>query len=164
MRKSVLISIFCLTFLTAPWVPYGFEVPHTPLIAYATDFPYVEEEIIFLCNELRKGHGLSPLVHNWEAARVARYKTEDMKNHNYFSHDSPVYGSFFDMLDNFRIPYKSAGENIAMGLPVPQKVVDAWAASSSHRKNILSESFTHAGVGYSTDGKVHYWALILLES
>ena len=124
---------------------------------------YVEEEIVSLCNELRQEHGLSPFVHNWEIARVARYKTEDMKAYGYFSHDSPVYGSFFDTLKNFHIPYQSAGENIAMGFSTPQAVVDAWMASPNHRKNILSESFTQAGVGHSTDGKVHYWTLILLE-
>jgi len=124
---------------------------------------YVEEEVVSLCNALRVKKGLSPLMHNWEAARVARYKTEDMKTHRYFNHDSPVYGSFFDMLKNFHIPYRSAGENIAMGFATPQAVVDAWMASPSHRKNILSESFTQVGVGYSTDGAVHYWTLILLE-
>jgi len=124
---------------------------------------YVEEEIVALCNALREAHSLPPLTHNWEAARVARYKTEDMKSHIYFSHDSPVYGSFFDMLKNFHVPYQSAGENIAMGFSTPQAVVDAWMASPSHRKNILSESFTEAGVGHSKDGTVHYWTLILLE-
>ena len=133
------------------------------LTTVAANNIYVEEEVVSLCNELRIEKGLPPLIHNWEAARVARYKTEDMKTHGYFNHDSPVYGSFFDMLKNFHIPYRTAGENIAMGFATPKAVVDAWMASPNHRKNILSESFTHAGVGYSTDGTVHYWALILLE-
>ena len=133
------------------------------VVVEAAEGTYAEEEVVSLCNEIRQEYGLPPLIKNWEVARVARYKTEDMKSHGYFSHDSPTYGSFFDMLNNFHIPYRSAGENIAMGFTTPQTVVDAWMASPSHRKNILSPSFTQAGVGYSADGTVHYWALILLE-
>lgn len=124
---------------------------------------YVEEELLTLCNEIRKEAGLPPLINNWEAARVARHKSEDMRAYGYFSHDSPVYGSFIDMLNNFHIPYNSAGENIATGMGSAQKVIEAWMASPSHSRNILSRSFTHAGVGYCTDGKGHYWVLILIE-
>ena len=129
----------------------------------ASHINYVEEEIIFLCNELRQERGLPPFLTNWEAARVARHRTEDMMQRGYFSHDSPVYGSFFDMLKNFNIPYHSAGENIATGFTTAQAVVDAWMSSPNHRQNILSRSFTQAGVGYSTEGTAHYWSLILLE-
>ena len=125
---------------------------------------FMEEEIIVLCNELRQSMGLPALTHNWEAARVARYKTEDMKENGYFGHDSPVYGSFFEMLKNFHIPYSSAGENIATGFKCPQAVVEAWMDSPNHRKNILNGNFTQAGVGYTTDGKSHYWAIILLSN
>lgn len=128
----------------------------------AEDPAYVEEEIIALCNELRQDYGLPPLIINWEAARVARHKVEDMKTHNYFGHDSPVYGSFFDMLKNFHITFESAGENIAMGFSTPQSVMEAWLASPDHRRNILNRSFSQAGVGYTTDGINHYWALILI--
>ena len=159
-KKKVFFKVF---FTAATILAIFLSLMFFSAEASFTDVPYAEEEIITLCNILRQEHGLAPLVHNWEAARVARYKTEDMKSNNYFSHDSPVYGSFFDMLENFRIPYKSAGENIAKGLSTPQKVVDAWMASPSHRKNILSKSFSQAGVGYSTNGTVHYWALILLD-
>ena len=124
---------------------------------------YAEEEIIAICNQLRQERGLPPFSINWEAARVARHKTEGMMNHVYFSHDSPVYGSFFDMLNNFNIPYYAAGENIARGFVTPQSVVDAWMASPNHRQNILSKSFTQAGAGYSTDGTSHYWSIIFIE-
>ena len=133
-----------------------------PQPAMAESPLYVEEIIIALCNEHRLERGLPPLEINWEAARVARYKTEDMMAYGYFGHDSPVYGSFFDMLKNFHIPYCSAGENIAAGFPTPEAVVEAWMATPNHRQNILNRKLTQAGVGYSTDGKNHYWALILI--
>ena len=52
-------------------------------------------------------------------------KWQDMKDNNYFSHTSPIYGSPFDMIKNFGISYRTAGENIAKGQATPQAVVNA---------------------------------------
>ena len=92
---------------------------------------------------------------NRELSRVARYKSQDMKDKGYFSHTSPTYGSPFDMMKKFGITYRSAGENIAKGQRTPQAVVNAWMNSSGHRANILNSSFTQIGVGYVADG--NYW-------
>ena len=83
---------------------------------------------------------------------MARYKSQDMKDNNYFSHTSPVYGSPFDMMKNFGINYRTAAENIAKGQATPQAVVNAWMNSSGHRANILNPSFTKIGVGYVQSG------------
>ena len=42
-----------------------------------------------------------------------------------------------------------------MGYDSPTAVVSAWMNSPSHRANILSASFTQAGVGYMANGG--YW-------
>ncbi len=49
-------------------------------------------------------------------------KSQDMIDNNYFSHNSPTYGSPFDMLKKFGISYKTAGENIAMGQKLLKKL------------------------------------------
>ena len=51
-----------------------------------------EQEVIRLVNEIRAENGLKPLTYDWELSRVARYKSQDMKDNRYFSHTSPVYG------------------------------------------------------------------------
>lgn len=114
-----------------------------------------EQEVIRLVNEIRAENGLKTLTYDWQLGRVARYKSQDMKDNRYFSHTSPVYGSPFQMIKNFGITYRSAGENIARGQTTPQAVVNAWMNSSGHRANILNSSFTHIGVGYVADG--NYW-------
>lgn len=114
-----------------------------------------EQEVIRLVNQERAKVGLSPLTYDWELSRVARYKSQDMKDNRYFSHTSPVYGSPFRMMRDFGISYRTAGENIAKGQATPQAVVDAWMNSSGHRANILNASFTHIGVGYVAEG--NYW-------
>ena len=78
-----------------------------------------------------------------------------MKDNNYFDHNSPTYGSPFDMMKQFGISYTSAGENIAQGQQTPEEVVEAWMNSQGHRENIMNASFTHIGVGYVESG--NYW-------
>lgn len=120
-----------------------------------------EKEVIRLVNAERAKAGLKALTEDWELSRVARFKSQDMRDNNYFSHTSPVYGSPFDMIKDFGITYRSAGENIARGQKTPQAVVNAWMNSSGHRKNILNASYTKIGVGYVADG--NYWTQMFIK-
>ena len=120
-----------------------------------------EKKVVELVNEIRTQNGLSKLSHDWELSRVARFKSQDMKDNRYFSHTSPVYGSPFDMIKNFGISYRSAGENIAMGYRTPEAVVNGWMNSSGHRANILSSSYTKIGVGYVKSG--NYWTQMFIR-
>lgn len=126
-----------------------------------TSVTQFEQEVIRLVNEIRKEKGLSPLTYDWQLARVARIKSQDMKDNRYFSHTSPIYGSPFQMMRDFGISYRTAGENIAKGYATPQAVVNAWMNSSGHRANILSASFTKIGVGYVPGG--HYWTQMFIS-
>ena len=119
-----------------------------------------EKEVVRLVNEIRAQRGLKELTYNWELSRVARYKSQDMKDNTYFSHTSPVYGTPFQMMKDFGITYRSAGENIARGQRSPQEVVNAWMNSEGHRANILNTSFTQIGVGYVAAG--NYWTQMFI--
>ena len=119
-----------------------------------------EQEVIRLVNEQRVKNGLNPLTENWELSRVARYKSQDMVDNRYFSHTSPTYGSPFQMIRDFGISFRRAGENIAYGQRTPQAVVNAWMNSSGHRANILNASYTQIGVGYVANG--NYWTQMFI--
>ena len=114
-----------------------------------------EQEVIRLTNVERAKYGLKPLTEDWELSRVARYKSQDMHDRRYFDHNSPTYGTPFQMMKAFGLSYRSAGENIAMGYRTPLSVVTGWMNSSGHRANILNSSYTKIGVGYVADG--NYW-------
>lgn len=120
-----------------------------------------EQEVIRLVNEIRVENGLKALTYDWELSRVARFKSQDMKDNNYFAHNSPVYGTPFQMIKNFGISYRTAGENIAKGYATPQAVVNGWMNSSGHRANILNASYTRIGVGYVANG--NYWTQIFIS-
>jgi len=114
-----------------------------------------ESEVVRLVNEIRAENGLKPLTQDWQLSRVARYKSQDMRDLGYFSHTSPTYGSPFNMMKSFGISYRTAGENIAKGYSTPEAVVNGWMNSPGHRANILNSSYTHIGVGYVASG--NYW-------
>ncbi|MCC5912430.1 MAG: SCP-like extracellular protein [Clostridiaceae bacterium] len=105
-----------------------------------------EQQMVDLVNGAREENGLPPLRVDLEVTRVARIKSQDMEDNNYFSHYSPVYGSPFEMMDSFGINYIHAGENLAGNSSV-EAAHQALMNSSGHRKNILSPDFTHIGVG-----------------
>lgn len=119
-----------------------------------------ENEVISLVNQIRKDNGLKPLTADWELSRVARFKSQDMRDKGYFSHNSPTYGTPFKMIRDFGLNFKTAGENIARGQRTPQAVVDAWMNSSGHRANILKSTYTKIGVGYISNG--HYWTQMFI--
>ena len=117
-----------------------------------------EKEVARLVNVERAKNGLPSLTYNWQLARVARYKSQDMINNNYFAHNSPTYGSPFDMMRSFGLSYTAAGENIAYGQRSPQEVMNGWMNSPGHRSNILNSRYTQIGVGYAKNSNgTKYW-------
>lgn len=120
--------------------------------AITSDMNVDEQEVFDLINRHRTDSGLAALKSDPEVQRIARIKAKEMVDSNYFSHTSPTYGSPFDMLKKFGVPYKSAGENIA-GNSSNSEAVIAWMNSSGHRANILNSSYNYTGIGVVTGSK-----------
>ncbi len=121
-------------------------------------------QVLKLVNVERGKQGLKPLTLDNTLNGIAAEKARDMAEHNYFSHDSPTYGTPFDMMRSFGIDYKSAGENIAAGQRSADEVMQSWMNSSGHRANILNPSYTKLGVGYHAGGsKGTYWVQMFIQ-
>ncbi len=129
----------------------GNESQDTPIVSQM-------EEVLDLVNEERNKQGLNPVMMNAELNHVATLKAMDMRDNNYFDHNSQNYGTPFEMLQRFGIHYSYAGENIAAGQKSAQQVMNDWMNSSGHRANILNANYTHLGVGYVEGGSYGtYW-------
>lgn len=116
------------------------------------------EQVLTLVNNERAKAGLKPLKMSEELRSIANLKARDMADKNYFDHNSPTYGSPFQMLQKFGVHYRAAGENIAAGQRTPEEVMNSWMNSSGHRANILNANFTELGVGYYQGGSYGvYW-------
>lgn len=115
-----------------------------------------DKQLLDLVNKARADNGAKPLAFDAELMKCAIAKAKDMVAKNYFDHQSPTYGSPFDMMRTFGISFKTAGENIA-GNPTVADAFDKWMHSEGHKKNILNPSFNYVGFGIvdsPTYGKV----------
>ena len=123
-----------------------------------------EQQVFELVNQERVKRGLPTFTFDAELSRVARFKSQDMIDKKYFSHTSPTYGSPFDMMQKFGLRFSAAGENIAYGQKTAQEVMNAWMNSAGHRANILSEAYTHIGIGVAKmyNGTL-YWTQMFMN-
>lgn len=103
-----------------------------------------------LLNNDRARYNLSPLIIDPALCRIARIKSEDMRDNQYFAHTSPTYGNVRQMLRQFGYSYSAAGENIAHHATI-EKAQAAFLSSPGHRKNIMSSAYTKVGIGVARD-------------
>ena len=124
-----------------------------------------EQEVLDLINEYRDKNNLPKLQPFSELQKVSKIKAEDIVDNNYFSHVSPRLGTPFEMLVDNNIEYTKAGENLA-GNETPEKAVEAWINSKSHRDNILDSDFEYTGISVIESpvyGKVFVQTFIGIE-
>lgn len=135
------------------------NIPNTPPSeTQVSNLETFKQDVLNLVNAERAKEGLGALVIDSNLSNVAQLKSRDMIDKDYFDHNSPTYGTPFDMMRSFGITYRVAGENIAMGHSTPEEVVEGWMNSAGHRKNIMNPRFTHLGMGIdrAQSGRI-YW-------
>ena len=116
-----------------------------------------EEKLLNLINIDRAAHGLAPLTPDPELSRLARLKSEDMRDRNYFAHESPTWGKARNMLEHFGYDFRGVGENIAHHATV-EKAQAAFMTSDGHRRNILSTAWEKVGIGVCYDRNGYIYA------
>ena len=121
-----------------------------------------------LINQERRGHGLKLLLPDPLLARVARQHSEEMRDLQYFAHESPVPGMAtvadrFMRLFGFRP--RCIAENVARRWGLACELSDAklleshhgLMASPGHRANILYPTVQVMGVGLAANSAEEYW-------
>lgn len=136
-----------------------FAAPSAPLSTAGK-----EQQMVGLINQARSNAGLPPLTVSGQLTAAARAKSADMAVNNYFSHNSPTYGSFTALLSRYGIRYRAAAENIAWNSNGSASAAHhGLMGSSGHRNNILGRNFQYVGVGIHTrsDGRHYYTQLFI---
>lgn len=128
-----------------------------------TDLASLEQYIFEQTNAERAKVGAKALLSDPSLNTLARSRSEDMVNRNYFDHVTPDGKNVFDMLKAMNFSYSTAGENIAMNTyPESKSAVSAmqqWMNSSGHKANILNVKYGRIGVGAwkkSATGGLYY--------
>ncbi|MGY1621848.1 CAP domain-containing protein [Geodermatophilus sp. SYSU D00965] len=135
--------------------PAAAERTAAPAAAAPAD-PSTEGQVLALVNEARAGAGCAPLVADAALAAVARGHSADMRDRDYFAHDTPEGLSPFDRAEQAGVGYARA-ENIAFGQPDAAAVMEAWMDSAGHRANILDCDLTKLGVGVAEGPGGPWW-------
>ena len=110
-----------------------------------------ESQLVALTNQARASAGLKALKVDSTLRSVARWRSKDMIDRNYFSHDIPGYGKVWDKLNAIGYCYNVAGENIGWN-NYPDDLATAaiqqsFMNSPGHRANILGKAWDVIGVG-----------------
>jgi len=106
---------------------------------------FTASEIISITNVARTGQGIKPLHPNPQLMRAAEAKAQAMLSANSWGHNTPNETPWV-FIDESGYIYMYAGENLAKDFDSPEKVVEAWLNSPSHRQNLLNQNFTETGV------------------
>lgn len=113
------------------------------------------DQVVAMVNDIRAGVGCEPLTVDDKLTTAAQLHAEDMAARDYMEHVNPEGMDPQDRAaaQGFTDP---VGENIAMGYPDAQAVMDGWMNSPGHRANIENCDYRTLGVGVDSDG--WYWA------
>lgn len=128
----------------------------------------LEDELFAYMNGERVARGLPPLLYHPTLREVARMRSWDMANRNYFSHYSPEGLSAFDILDGLGYRRRAQGENIGYNyLDSSRSAASAirmFMGSPPHAGAILSRAYRYAGIGEATNGRgARYYTMVFSD-
>ncbi len=136
-----------------------------------TDVAELEQLLVDLINDERLRAGARALRENAGLAACARRHSAEMRDLEYFGHESPT-PELRGMRDRYRLVSaeepRVLGENIARRYRVagPDPVLsreaiarshEALMSSSGHRRNILNPAFEFVGIGIAINDCGDYW-------
>lgn len=129
----------------------------------------LELNLLNFINQERANAGLAPYVLDAGLTKVARTRSQQLIDQNYFAHRDPYgYSMYVELLRYFGFTsYAWAGENLAMNNwpaeTAANEAIRGLMASPTHRANILAGDFYRIGLGEVTtaDGR-HFFTMIFV--
>jgi len=102
-----------------------------------------------------------PLALNAQLTQAAATHAQSMARFGYLEHEGPDGSTPADRASRAGYPWRSVGENVAMGQTTAEKVMQDWLRSPEHCANIMEPRFTEMGVAFAvnnvSEGGI-YWA------
>lgn len=120
------------------------------------DYPLFNAAVFYATNIEREKHKLPRYKHSSALEKAAQGHSEDMVNHDFFSHTSKVKGkkTMSDRLAKVGIENVYSAENIIDNFykdptywDFALKLVEGWMNSPGHKRNILGENYNFLGCG-----------------
>jgi uncharacterized protein YkwD len=117
---------------------------HLPNTIFFADISH--SSLIRLTNEERGLIGISSLRKNELLNQAAYLKAQDMINHDYFSHESPLGVTPWHWFSETGYDYNVAGENLGIGFLDSEEIYLAWDNSPSHKANLINPKYEDIGI------------------
>lgn len=169
MKTKWIVSVIaaCTVLASAAFSVHAIERQNIPQTAKMASYDSPElaefaEQVAAMVNREREDNGLQHVKLSPELSEAANVRSSELKE--IFSHTRPDGTSCFTVLDEFKISYTAAAENIAYGQRNPESVMNAWMNSSGHRANILNKNMDYIGVGVVYREGVYYWTQLFAAS
>lgn len=129
-------------------------------------FKQVSEDLflrtsLVILNGYRAACGKSELKLDSVLTDVAMQRAQEITEK--FGHTRPDGTKLKNLVNTKKSGVKRLAENIAMGQSTPQEVMNAWAQSEGHNKNMLGESYKNVGIGISRKDDQYYWVLVFSD-
>jgi uncharacterized protein YkwD len=128
-----------------------------------------EAHMLSLMNARRTAAGLLAYRLDSRLTALARGRSQDMVDHDYFSHTQPDGRSIFDLITGSGMTWYAAGEIIAWNnyptLDTSAAAADlGWWGSPGHKAVMMSSGYNYVGIGLalSPDGR-KYWTAVTLK-
>ena len=118
----------------------------------------MERQVVEIVNAERAKLNLAPLTIDESLMKSCDIRARELVKN--FSHTRPDGSSCFTSIET---SYNAVGENIAYGQNNAQVVMDGWMNSKGHRENILSDKYTHIGVGCYKKDNILYWVQLFIR-
>ncbi|SMX43219.1 CAP domain-containing protein [Maliponia aquimaris] len=109
-------------------------------------------------NGFRADNGLGPLVVSPALEKAARAHARDMARRGFFDHSGSDGSTVMDRARRAGYSPCYIAENIARGQRSLAEVMDGWATSPGHRRNMLSANATEFGL---VRGEGDIWVMVL---
>ncbi|MGE6611198.1 CAP domain-containing protein [Peribacillus sp. NPDC076916] len=110
-----------------------------------------EYQLFDLTNASRVNHDLSVLSWDKRVKVTAQDHSKDMAVNQYFNHTNLEGESPFDRMEDDKITFRMAGENLAAGQNSSIFAHEGLMNSIGHRENKLQKDFESLGVGVAFD-------------
>jgi len=115
-----------------------------------------ENAVAAYINDYRVANGLNAIAYEPTLTYVAKYRSQDLIDRNYWSHYTPEGTTVFNLFKADGVKYKIGGENLGQATPAdigtPEAFMNAWENSPSHNANMLRQGYNYIGVGMVESG------------
>lgn len=112
----------------------------------------IELELFDIINAARVRRGMEPFVWSEAAAESAKKHSTNMRTNKSVEYNDDEGLSPFERMENEKIEFIIAAENISWVLGDSISIYTTWASNVGTKTNLFNSSLTHAGIGAVTNG------------